>query len=82
MSHNVVMPANASNFDLQTEYIELGQLLKAMDLVSSGGEAKVYLYENSVLVNGEHEDRRGRKLRTGDLVELPDGRVVTLTSLA
>lgn len=52
------------------DYITLGQLLKLVDEVSSGGEVKPYLSSNSPLVNGEPENRRGRKLRPGDVVVL------------
>ncbi len=56
---------------ITTEYITLGQLLKLSDVVSYGGEAKPFLSTNVVLVNGENDDRRGRKLRPGDKVEIP-----------
>ena len=51
------------------EFITLQSLLKITDIISTGGMAKVYLMENGVLVNGELEDRRGRKLYPGDKVE-------------
>lgn len=54
--------------EINTEYITLGQLLKLADLVSSGGETKVYLAQVDVFVNGAPEDRRGRKLYPGDKV--------------
>lgn len=57
---------------IDTEYVTLGQFLKMVDIISSGGQAKWYLAENDVLVNGELEDRRGRKLRHKDIVELPE----------
>ena len=50
--------------------ITLGQALKASDLVGSGGEAKVLIQAGEVLVNGEVETRRGRKLEVGDVVEV------------
>lgn len=59
---------------INTEYITLGQLLKFADIVDGGGAAKFYLQENEVLVNGEPDNRRGRKLRPGDCVELKEGR--------
>jgi S4 domain protein YaaA len=58
-------------FTLRTEYITLGQLLKAADIIGSGGEARDYLQTQAITVNGEPENRRGRKLRHGDTVELP-----------
>ena len=51
-----------------TEYITLGQFLKLADIISNGGEAKFYLSENEVYINGELDVRRGRKLRHGDKV--------------
>ena len=53
---------------LRDEYITLGQLLKAANLVSSGVEAKIVIQDGEVLVNGETDTRRGRKLREGDEV--------------
>ncbi|MFV8763018.1 S4 domain-containing protein YaaA [Oenococcus oeni X2L] len=57
---------------INTEFITLGQLLKIEDVVSSGGSAKFFLKENanSFFVNGESENRRGRKLYAGDLVKI------------
>lgn len=51
-------------------YITLGVLLKVTKVISTGGEAKFFLNENEVLVNGEKENRRGRKLYPGDKVEV------------
>ncbi|MGM0899450.1 MAG: S4 domain-containing protein YaaA [Bacillota bacterium] len=56
---------------IETEFITLGQLLKMTDTISSGGMAKWFLSEHEVLVNGEVEDRRGRKLRPEDTVNIP-----------
>lgn len=55
---------------IKTEYIELQQLLKMEDLISSGGQAKYFLAENEVLVNDIKEDRRGKKLRKGDIIKI------------
>ena len=46
----------------------LGQLLKEANIIASGGQAKWYLAENAVYVNGELENRRGRKLYAGMMV--------------
>ena len=59
--------------NIKTEYITLGQLLKFLRIVGQGGEEKVYLANNPVAVNGESDNRRGRKLRPGDVVTLPEG---------
>ena len=54
--------------EIRGEYITLGQLLKLADLIGSGGEVKSFLAETSIRVNGELDNRRGRKLRPGDVV--------------
>ena len=53
-------------------YITLGIVLKLGKIISTGGEAKIFLSENEVLVNGEKENRRGRKLYSEDKVEVAD----------
>ncbi|MCI7469602.1 MAG: RNA-binding S4 domain-containing protein [Lachnospiraceae bacterium] len=50
------------------EFIKLGQLLKKAGLVGSGVEAKEVILDGEVKVNGETEERRGRKLYDGDVV--------------
>ncbi|MBN2876733.1 MAG: S4 domain-containing protein YaaA [Bacilli bacterium] len=57
---------------IRTEYITLGQFLKLVSVIQSGGEAKIYLLMNDVLVNGEIEKRRGRKIYPGDHVRIDD----------
>ena len=54
--------------EIYTEYIKLEQFLKIADIVSTGGEAKMFLLTNEIMVNGEYENRRGRKLYNGDKV--------------
>lgn len=56
---------------IDTEYITLTQFLKMVDVIDSGGMAKWFLSEYEVYVNGELEDRRGKKLRIGDQVTIP-----------
>ena len=51
------------------EYITLGVLLKIAGVIDTGGQAKFFLAENVVFVNGEEDNRRGRKLYHGDKVE-------------
>ena len=50
------------------EFIKLGQALKAVNLVSTGAEAKEVILDGQVLVNGETDTRRGRKLYKDDKV--------------
>lgn len=57
---------------LKTEYITLGQLLKEINAISSGGQAKWFLAEKAVFVDGEAENRRGRKLYPNMMVEIPE----------
>lgn len=52
-----------------TDYITLQQLLQVGNVLGSGGSAKAYLAQEEVLVNGEPENRRGRKLHTNDIIE-------------
>jgi len=55
--------------------IRLGQLLKLLNLVETGGAARELLASGQVRVNGEVETRRGRQLTTGDTVEYGSERV-------
>lgn len=55
---------------INTEYITLGQLLKMTDIISSGGMAKAFLSMNDVYVNGELDNRRGRKLYHDYIIDL------------
>ena len=50
---------------LKDEFIKLGQALKAAGLVDSGVVAKIVIQDGEVLVNGEVETRRGKKLYCG-----------------
>ena len=54
--------------NLREEFIKLGQALNAAGFVDSGVEAKEVIQEGLVLVNGEVDTRRGRKLYEGDVV--------------
>lgn len=57
---------NAKNIVfIKTEYIKLGQFLKLCGLISNGSESKFFLLDNKIYVNGELEDRRGRKIYPG-----------------
>ena len=61
----------SNSFAVRGEYITLGQLVKLVGDAATGGEAKNYIGEAAILVNGERDNRRGRKLRPGDTVDLP-----------
>jgi ribosome-associated protein len=53
---------------IDTDYITLGQMLKLGDCISTGGQAKHFLLDAKVQVNGVDDNRRGRKLYPGDKV--------------
>ena len=63
---------------LRDEYIKLGQALKAAGFVEDGVEAKFVITEGQVLVNGEVDLRRGRKLYENDIVSY-DGKEIKIT---
>jgi S4 domain protein YaaA len=52
------------------EPITLGQFLKFSGLISTGGEVKNFLEESTIFVNNITENRRGKKLFSGDLIEI------------
>ncbi|HLU20976.1 S4 domain-containing protein YaaA [Lederbergia graminis] len=55
---------------IDTDTITLGQFLKLADVIQSGGMAKWFLSEHDVFVNGEQDQRRGRKLAVHDKIEI------------
>lgn len=55
-------------FNLQGDFIHLIQLLKAMDFVSSGGEAQMVVTDGLVKVNGETEYRKRYKVVKNDII--------------
>ncbi|WP_066870218.1 S4 domain-containing protein YaaA [Clostridium mediterraneense] len=57
---------------IETEFIKLDSLLKWAGAVSLGSEAKFYIQEGVVLVNGEVCLQRGKKIRPGDVVEFQE----------
>lgn len=65
---------------IKDDYIKLGQALKLAGLVGSGVEAKILIQDGLVTVNGEVEERRGRKLVPDDVFSL-DGNDVKVVAL-
>ncbi|MBL7795617.1 MAG: RNA-binding S4 domain-containing protein [Saprospiraceae bacterium] len=64
------------HYELQDyEFIPLNDLLKKLHLVGTGGEANIRISNGEVLVNGEVETRKRRKLRAGDVVEFAGERI-------
>lgn len=59
-------------YELSDEYIELFKLIKVLDLVDSGGEAKMIVADGHVERNGEIELRKRAKIRGGDIIKIAD----------
>ena len=64
-------------FRIRGEYITLDALLKAAGVADSGGQAKEMILAGEVTVDGAGEERRGRKLRGGEVVVV-DGRAIRI----
>ena len=52
--------------------ITLGQFLKTEGMIESGGQAKWFLQDFEVMINGEREIRRGKKLNHQDNIVIPE----------
>ncbi|KKD24866.1 S4 domain-containing protein YaaA [Staphylococcus cohnii] len=52
--------------------ITLGQFLKTEGIIESGGQAKWFLQDFEVMINGERELRRGKKLNHQDNIVIPE----------
>ena len=63
--------------EIKTEFIKLHQLLKWANFVAVGTEAKMFIINGEVKVNGEVEVRRGKKIYSGDIVEF-NGEKITV----
>ncbi len=59
-------------YKLEDEYIELFKLLKLLDLVDTGGQAKMIVAEGYVQRNGEVETRKRAKIIVGDILVVGD----------
>jgi len=62
---------------LDKQPIELCKLLKIADLVAGGGEAKVVISEGYVLLNGEVEYQKRKKVYHNDIVEF-NGEIIQI----
>ncbi len=58
------------NIKISTPFIKLDQFLKFADIVENGSDAKYIISLGCVMVNGEKELRRGKKLYPGDVVHV------------
>lgn len=64
-----------SKFKLDGDFIKLESLLKCNGLVSTGGQAKVFIQNSEVYVNNEICLQRGKKLHKGDIVKMFDDEI-------
>ncbi len=61
-----------TSISIKKEPIRLSQFLKLANVVQDGLEAKIRITEGEVLVNGELETRRGRKIFVNDTIQIND----------
>jgi Uncharacterized conserved protein len=66
---------NDITFELTGEYIELIQLLKVTRMAQSGAEAKIFVEERLVKLNGVVESRKRAKVRKGDKVQMENATI-------
>ncbi|GEN44672.1 S4 domain-containing protein YaaA [Alkalibacillus haloalkaliphilus] len=62
----------AEPIEIKTDEITLGQFIKLANIVESGGMVKMFLQDYNIYVNGEQDQRRGRKLKIDDRVEVEE----------
>ena len=60
------------NYKLFDDFITLQAILKELGVIQSGGAIKAFLQDREVYVNDELEQRRGRKLRINDKIDIPE----------
>lgn len=58
--------------EINTNFITLGQFIKLINILESGGMVKTFLQDQGAVVNGQLDHRRGRKLYPDDVVEIED----------
>ena len=54
------------------EYIQLDQILKKLDFISSGGETGMFLQSHSILLNGQKVSEKRKKIRSGDILQIDE----------
>jgi ribosome-associated protein len=65
-------------FNLNSEFVELNQLLKLVGVCDSGGAGKMLVASGDVLVDGKVELRKTCKIRAGQIVSIGDIRIAVL----
>lgn len=69
-------------FRLESEFVEVNQLLKLVGLCDSGGEGKQWVAQGRVTVDGQLETRKTAKIRAGQVVECEGHRIQVLAPAA
>lgn len=65
-------------FKVIGDYIPLIQLLKAANLVQTGGEAQIVVTEGEVKYNGQVDYRKRLKVKKGDVIEFRNNKIVVI----
>lgn len=65
-------------FKLEGDHIPMIQLLKAANLVQTGGEAQIVVTEGEVKFNGQVDYRKRLKVKPGDVVEFRDKKIMVI----
>ncbi|MBP5694440.1 MAG: RNA-binding S4 domain-containing protein [Bacilli bacterium] len=73
------MSKNYQQIKISTDYITLGQLLKFAGIIDNGSEAKEFIFNNEILVDGEECKMRGKKLRGGEKLEINNSVFLEIT---
>jgi len=71
-----IAPTNTQTIKISTEFIKLDALLKYASIAMTGGEAKIYISEGLIRVNGDICTERGKKIRPGDVVTFEDNELI------
>ena len=59
-------------YTLKDDFIELYKLIKLLDLVDTGGQAKLLIEQQHVFRNGTIEERKRAKITKGDVIKIGD----------
>jgi ribosome-associated protein len=65
-------------FKLEGDFIPMIQLLKAANLVQTGGEAQIVVNEGLVKYNGAIDYRKRLKVKRGDTVEFDGNKIIVI----
>ncbi len=63
---------------IDTDFINLTQLLKLIGAISTGGEVNTFLAKNTIKINGIKCDLKRKKLYNGDFIEISDTQIIKI----